>query len=112
MGTKAHSSGYARARMECVEPVAEDDMVAAFLRAEMESRRHVKYLLPTIAESIFRRRLVLKPDLADERENELRRQLLAYRGYPLNAVLFHGYPDGAVEWHRERMSIEELGRAK
>lgn len=101
--------------MECVEPVTEDDMVAAFLRAEMESRRHVKYLLPadlSIAESIFRRRLVLKPDLADERENELRRQLLAHRGYRLNAVLFHGYPDGAVEWHRERKSIEELRRAK
>jgi hypothetical protein len=56
--------------------------------------------------------LVLKPDFADERENELRRQLLAHRGYRLNAVLFHGYPDGAVEWHRERKSIEELRRAK
>ena len=90
-------------------------MVAAFLRAEIESRRHVKYLLPpelSIAETIFRRRLILNPDLADERENELRRQLLAYRGYRLNAVLFHGYPDGAVAWHRGRMSIEELRRAK
>lgn len=90
-------------------------MVAAFLRAEIESRRHVKYLLPpelSIAETILRRRLILQPDLADERENELRRQLLAYRGYRRNLVLFNGYPEGTVEWHRARMSIEELRRVK
>jgi hypothetical protein len=89
-------------------------MVLAFLQAGLHSRRQVKYLLPPQIpawQAVRIRGLILKSNLADEAENELRRQLLAYRGYRMNNALFRGFQTDA-KWHRARLTIEELRSAK
>jgi hypothetical protein len=98
--------------MQPLHAIAEDEMVAVFLRTELASAR----FRPTLLELLHRDgrdpRLVEHPDLANADENAYRRRLLGvHRGYQRNADVFTDMPAG-VRWYRARITPDELARVR
>jgi hypothetical protein len=94
--------------MRFVAPSSEDEMIAVFLRGELESERFA----PALTEGLRRRGADLDvlsfPNLRDASENELRRELLEEtRAYSRRAGLFDGFPHG-VQWDRVALRPDEL----
>jgi hypothetical protein len=84
-------------------PAAEDEMIAAFLRAEIDSSRYGDNFVRTgLAELGFDRGLIDAANLTDPVENGVRRRLLDYRGYQARIALFAGFPLD-VRWRRVRL---------
>jgi hypothetical protein len=68
--------------MRVVAAVTEDDMVAAFLRAELDSPRFSPSLRAALADAGLDPSIVRRPDTGDPAANAARRRVLAaYRGY-------------------------------
>jgi hypothetical protein len=90
-------------------PATEDEMILAFLRAELLSPRfgpHYAQLLRLLRND---ERLVTQADLADPREDLVRKQLLAgIRGYGTNTFLFAGFPPD-VQWRHITLTPSEVG---
>ncbi len=92
--------------MKLLEPSTEDEMILAFLRAEIESPLYKDNLLRVPGA----RALVDQADPESEREKAARRMLLgSYRGY--GWALFEGFPND-LSWRRAGLTIDELGAAK
>jgi hypothetical protein len=78
-----------------VRPVTVDEMVLAFVRAEIESPTdRGKALIHALAQLHEERaQLIDRANLTDERQNRARRSLLgAARGYGQNLYLFRNFP--------------------
>jgi hypothetical protein len=95
---------YLRVVMIELGPATENDMVLAFLRAEVDSPRFGAHYRPHLDRSnalgITRERLIENADLNSSRDNALRIELLkAVRGYRANSFLFRSFPDN-VMWRR------------
>lgn len=89
-------------------PASEDDMVLAFLRAELDSSRFSRQLLTALADLGFDRTLVDEADLGDPEQNAGRRRVLdEYRGYERRIGLFGGLPKD-VSWSWVALTPEEL----
>ncbi len=92
--------------MDDLGQISSDEMVLAFLDAEIDSPRW-RDRYPDVG---------LQPgdtgtsaDLTDDAQNERRRATLAAgRGYGTNSLLFRGLPADVV-WHRVRVTTAELG---
>jgi hypothetical protein len=80
-------------------PATEDEMVLAFLRAEIDSSRYDEFIATALVRLGFTRRLIDEPDLTDGPENAGRKRLLAFRGYESREALFTGFPSD-VRWRR------------
>ena|SRR5438067_1888129 len=92
--------------MRVVGPSNEDEMVLAFLRAEVHSPRFRQAARLAIGDL----KLVDNPRLDDSHQNARRRTALQrYRGFGRNDFLFRGFPDGAAKWERVRLKREDLG---
>jgi len=85
----------------------ENDMVAAFLRAEINSSRFDEFLTSALARTGFTRQLIDQPNLEDAAENWARKQLLDFRGYRNREALFTGFPHDAV-WRRVVLEEKDL----
>jgi hypothetical protein len=97
--------------MRLLRSVSEDDMVAAFLAAEVTSERYGPQIRQILARLGQPHRLVTDPDTCDQAANAARRQVLAaYRDYPTGDV-FTGMP-ADVRWHRAMLTPAELGTAQ
>lgn len=89
--------------MRVIRPSSEPEMVATFLRGELDSPR-----FGAVVRSVVDERLVLEPDLGDERQNAVRRAALTkLRGYEFRDGLFHGFPDD-VRWERAALTPDEV----
>ncbi len=98
--------------MRHVQWISEDEMVAVFLRGEIESPRYGRVIRDLLAREALGRALVDDPDLTDTFENGLRRKILAgYRGYGRDANVFTGFPED-VQWHRALAQREELSEVR
>lgn len=95
--------------MREIERLTEDDMIAAFLRAELHSDRFgsavraamLRHRLPTCA--------VEDPHVSDTRQNAWRLAVLRdYRRYGLDHSLFDGFPYGDVVWSRAALTPDEV----
>src|SRR5689334_13998917 len=65
-----------------IGPATENEMIAAFLRAEIDSSRYGNNFVKTgLAQLRLERNIIDAPNLADAVENDVRRQLMRYRGY-------------------------------
>jgi hypothetical protein len=94
--------------MRIIAPSSEDEMIAVFLRGELDSERFG----PALAEGLRRRGadagLLSAPGLDEPRENALRRELLEEtRAYGRREGLFGGFPHG-VRWDRVALTPDEL----
>jgi hypothetical protein len=94
--------------MKLLHPIGEDEMVATFLRAELDSGRYGDALRGFLArdgrsDDVFR-----TPDLASAADNEYRRAILDdQRAYERREGLFLGFPTD-VEWHRAALVPGEV----
>jgi hypothetical protein len=94
--------------MRVIGPATEDDMVLAFLRAEVNSSRFSGPLLAALAELRLDRSVLDKADLTDAEDNASRRQVLERcRGYRRNAGVFGGFPED-VSWAWAALTPAEL----
>jgi hypothetical protein len=100
-----------------IEPATEDEMVLAFLRAELDSPTYpssdntagVRFW---VAQRDLDPSLIEHGDATDAAENTKRLTVLGdWRGYRRNTLLFDGFPSD-VEWHRGALTPEELGQAR
>jgi hypothetical protein len=95
--------------MELLEDVAEAAVVAAFLRAELNSPRYRSTVLLLLDKAGAPARILENPDLADAGENDLRGRILgAYRGWP-DRLLFLRFPR-AARWRRAVLAQADLSR--
>ena len=97
--------------MRLLRAASEDDMVATFLAAEINSDRYG----PQISEILSRlgqvRSILDQPDISDEHANAVRRQVLAaYRSYPSGDVFTDMPAD--VTWHHAALTPAELATVR
>jgi len=93
-----------------IGPATEDEMIAAFLQAEINSSRYGDRIKLALQLSGFSRAAIDVPDTSDADANAMRRWVLgSYRGYP-NAALFTGFPP--VTWHRARLEPADFQRMR
>ena len=87
-----------------------DDVVLAFVRAEVDSSRFGECYRSVLASrGLSRAELIEEADLTDRAHNAARAQLLqACRGYP-NQALFSGFPSD-TRWRRVEIEPTELHR--
>ena len=87
------------------DDIGEDEMVLAFLSAEVDSPRfgvNARFALGDLE-------LVRDPDLSDSQANQRRRSALAsYRGWETNDYLFKNFPREVI-WKLVEVAINELG---
>jgi hypothetical protein len=94
--------------MRLLSRITEDEMIAVFLCAELDSGRYGEKLRALLARNGRDERVLRKPDLDDADENAYRRQLLEeHRAYERRDGLFGGFP-GEVDWFRAILSREEV----
>ncbi|HEU5187320.1 MAG TPA: hypothetical protein VFT87_02335 [Candidatus Saccharimonadales bacterium] len=95
--------------MKLLNPILESAMVAAFLKAEINSIRFSDELRKVMLRLGIAKSVVVSPDLEDEEQNKLRAQLLGdYRGYKQNRAIFKNFPDD-LKWFKAEISREEIG---
>jgi hypothetical protein len=93
-----------------IGPATEDDMVLAFLRAEIESSRFAGDLLALLARRGLDRTIVDQADLSDAEANFRRREVLEEHRGPRRgpgAGVFNGFPDD-VSWSWAALNPAEL----
>jgi hypothetical protein len=95
--------------MRLLRPASEDEVVAAFLRAEADDtgrdRASIRDRLAFDGEPLD---TVGQPDLSDPRQNAYRRRLLGEtRGFGREDGMFVGFPP-RVDWHRAALLRDEL----
>jgi hypothetical protein len=99
--------GYVRS-MRLLYPVSEDEVIAVFLRGELDSSRYGEKLRAFLARDGRELGVVRSPDPGDADANAYRRQLLdGYRGYERREGLFLGFPR-AVEWFGAALERDEV----
>lgn len=85
----------------------EDDVVLAFLKAEIDSARFGMHYAAHLAALGLDRKLIDNADRTSPQENFIRREVLTrVRGFSSNQALFTGFPTD-VKWRR--MAIEPRG---
>jgi hypothetical protein len=95
--------------MRLLRSASEDEVVAAFLRAEADDtgryRASIQERLGSDGEPLD---TVGRPDLSDPRQNAYRRRLLGEaRGFGRGNGMFVGFPP-SVDWHRAVLPRDEL----
>jgi len=86
----------------------EDEVVLAFLQAEVDSPRYAEWILAGLAENgASRGALIDGADLRNRADNAMRRALLGrFRGFGGNTLLFAGFPHD-VQWTWVQISQAE-----
>jgi hypothetical protein len=85
---------------------SEEEMVLAFLQAEVDSPRFGNDARKAVGDM----NLVSNPHLGEPRENARRRTALQrYRGFGSNDLLFRGFPAEVATWERVRLTRDDLG---
>jgi hypothetical protein len=91
-----------------VRPVGEDEVVATFLRAELDSERWAEQIRALLRRDGVPVSVVAEPDVTDAAANEYRLRLLdEHRGWVRRVGLFDGFPD-QVEWFRAALAPDEV----
>jgi hypothetical protein len=94
--------------MRILREATEDEVVATFLRAELDSSRYGPVLRKLLDRDGKEVELLAGPDLTDPAANRYRRGLLdEYRGFEQRIGLFGGFPD-QVDWHRAALNRGEV----
>jgi hypothetical protein len=98
--------------MRILHRVTEDAVIATYLQGELDSQRFGPDLSRHLAKTGKPREILTHPNLADQRENRLRRDLLnATRQYENRTGLFDRFPHD-VTWHLAILSQEEILKAR
>src|SRR5437588_4675892 len=84
-----------------IGPATENEMVLAFVQAEIDSARFGPIYTGILSNSgINRESLIDRADLNSAKDNWMRKELLKrVRGYGNDSLLFRGFPN-SVQWRR------------
>jgi hypothetical protein len=94
--------------MRLLQPIAEAEVVATFLRAELDSDRYSDKLRALLVRDRRDESVLRTPNLGSPADNRYRSELLdEHRGYERRVGLFHGFPR-RVDWHRAALTPEEV----
>lgn len=94
--------------MRILGPVGEAEVIATFLRGELESERFGPPIRLALARDGVDPALVTAPDLTDEQQNAYRRTLLGeLRGWGRSERLFGGFPE-QIDWFRAALTPDEV----
>lgn len=97
--------------MRDLRRVTEDEVIHAFLH-EVESERWREVTTSALVNAGGSIRLVTHPNLADPKENQVRRAALAAaRGWGQNTRMFQGFP-ADVEWWHADLAPDEVERIR
>ena len=98
--------------MRKIRAIREDEMIAVFLYAELQSPRFCEKVEMYLQQFAVDRRLIQAPDLHDEQENATRRALLGtYRDYGQGWGYFEGFPE-QLRWERIGLTRQEVEQVK
>lgn len=98
--------------MRYIAEISEHEMVALFLKTEIESARWGPDIIQQLQRDNVARKIVDHPDITDPGENEYRLQLMGeFRGYRRNEDLFESFPE-SVAWARVTLTQNELWQVK
>lgn len=97
--------------MQILRDASEEEMVLAFLREELDSRRFREPILKALEGIGASEALIRAGDLTDEGQNILRSQVLGYfRGYP-DRDIFENYPAN-VAWKYAVFDSDDLNKLR
>ncbi len=86
----------------------ENEMILAFLRAEVDSPRFGQNLVEPLTRAGYTRQEIIdNPDLLNNNHNFFRASLLDFRGYNIRDFLFKGFPRD-VAWRRVELEPDEI----
>jgi hypothetical protein len=96
-----------------IGPATENEMILAFLRAEIDSSRFGTAYAQILSNSrIDRQWLIDRADLNSDGENRARKELLGLvRGFGNDSFLFRGFPPG-VQWRRVGLEPTDWNKVK
>ncbi len=98
--------------MKKIKQITEHEMIAEFLKAEVNSDRWSKDIQALLERDGKNKDILVNADLLNPEENEYRKKLLGeFRGYNNNAKLFETFPKD-VDWQLVSLSKEELEKVK
>ncbi len=97
--------------MRILRDASEEEMVLAFLREELDSRRFRESILQALKDAGASEELILKGNITSERQNVLRSQVLGlFRGYP-DREIFEHYPSD-VAWKYAAFDAADLEKLR
>lgn len=92
--------------MRIVSQIQEDEVIAEFLFAEINSERFKEGILNALGNQDLN--LLIKPNLNDQAENQIRRDILGQtRGFGRNTDLFENFPT-EVKWYKALFQKQDL----
>ncbi|WP_339296258.1 hypothetical protein MKY82_13360 [Paenibacillus sp. FSL W7-1279] len=92
--------------MKIVSQVQEDEVIAEFLFAEVNSDRFKEGILNALGDHDLN--LLIKPNLNDQAENQIRRDILGQtRGFGRNTDMFENFPT-EVKWYKAFFEKQDL----
>ena len=92
-----------------IASVTEEEMVLAFLQAEINSPNWRKHVMQTLSALGQDEKLISEPDLSSKEQSALRARLLGFRGYKLNRALFLRFPID-VRWQLVELNRDDLSK--
>src|SRR6266511_1883104 len=92
--------------MRTIRAASEDEVVAAFLQAEIDSERHAQKILRELHADGRPKSIVDSPDFEDHEGNAYRRSILG-RGWRRGEGMFQGFPERVV-WALAALAPQEL----
>lgn len=94
--------------MQTLEHITEDEMIACFLKGELDSIRFTSDLRKEMEGLSMSREIVTNPNFLNQSDNTLRRKLFGkFRGYEENRELFENFPTD-VRWTRVQLTSQEM----
>jgi hypothetical protein len=88
-------------------PATTDEVIGAFLRAEIDSSRYSLCINQTLTSLGSTAQIIYSPDITNTSENDIRRMVLsACRGYP-DRLLYQGFPSD-VTWRRVQLMSDDF----
>lgn len=95
-----------------IEDSNENEMVLAFLKAEIDSPRFGLPIKSALSQLKYSREEIIdNADLNNLSHNIIRDKLMGFRGYKCNNALFAGFPNN-VKWERFALAPMELNNLK
>ena len=94
--------------MRVIAAADEAEVVAAFLRAEVDSQRFGPRVIELLDQHGWPRSLLAQPDTSDPAANAARRELLGeHRGFGRDEGMFRGFPE-EIRWLRVALTPQEV----
>lgn len=98
--------------MEILKQITEDEVIAEFLKSEINSKRFGERITEALHRKKTSKRVVANPNLRNKKENQFRRDLLSkVRGFGVNKDLFEDFPND-IKWFKTIITKAELKKVK